>query len=153
MKPDAGGPVWFVIFTPGRAMQRTAWWARLLHPGFRHVLACRPIDCDRVQVVNHTGRRLLVDVAPMPAGAFLRQLMDDAGAWVLAASAPEDEPRAMLRGPMTCTEAVKACLGIAAPAVITPRQLARYLTRRGARPVLPISPAAEEPAHGRTVQG
>lgn len=142
MHDQAAGAVWFVAFPSSRAMTRTSWWVRFLRPGYRHCLACRPIGDAQTLVVNHTGRRLVVDLAPMNAGVFLRELMESAGAWVLAAQAEDEGPGgAMLRGPMTCVETVKAALGIRAPFVITPRQLARHLTRNGARPVLPAVPS------------
>jgi hypothetical protein len=133
---------WFVVFFAGHAMLRQAWWLRGLHPGYRHVLACRAVGADATQVVDHRGTRLALEVAPVPIGAFLARLQDASAAWILAveAPAPADSDRAMPRLLMTCVEVVKAALRIVAPFVLTPRQLARHLRRHhGARPVLPLT--------------
>lgn len=137
MQPAAPA-LWFVVFFARDATRDAAWWARLLHPGYGHVMACRAQDQDRTLLVDHRGSRLVVDLVPLPVGLFLRSLQGS-GTWTLATEGPGDAAtRAQLRAPMTCTETVKAALGISAPLVLTPRQLARHLRSRGARPVLPI---------------
>jgi hypothetical protein len=54
----------------------------------------------------------------------------------------------VLRPPATCVEVVKAALGIVAWWVLTPRQLARWLLRRGAVPV-PHPACRKGLTHGR----
>lgn len=138
MQPAAPA-LWFVVFFARNAMRDAAWWARLLHPGYRHVLACQAAGEQQTLILDHRGSRLVADLAPIPVGRFLRGLQESGGAWVLATEGPRDgAERAQLRPPMTCTETVKAALGISAPHVLTPRQLARHLRSRGARAVLPI---------------
>ncbi len=138
----AGAATWFVVFIPAAGLERRAWWLRWLHPLYAHVLACRQAEDRATQIVDHRGRMLRVDAVPMPIGDFLRHLMaDPAPAWILAVEAPTAPPsQAMLRGPLSCVEAVKALLGLRAPLVLTPRQLASHLrVHRGARPVLPLT--------------
>jgi len=136
MHPEA---VWFVAFLPRHSLTGCAWWARFLHPSFRHVLACRALDLETTLLVNHTGRHLVVEIEDRSAGHVLRELLAE-GASVLAVECPATPGGALLRGPMTCVEVVKAALGLRAPWTLTPRQLARRLRRAGAAPVLPITP-------------
>lgn len=129
---------WIIVFPGPRAVEHAPWWARLLAPGYRHVLACRPAGEGRTLLVEQRGTHLAVEVLPMPAGAFVRGLLDAAQGWALLAEAAPGPARPRLRGPLTCVEACKALLGLRAPFVLTPRQLARFLRRRGAKPVLPV---------------
>lgn len=139
MSPAA---TWFVAFLPARALERQAWWLRGLHRGYAHAVLCAGTAQNTTWLLDHRGTRLHVHLLPMAVAAFLRHLQDQAAAWVLAvpqAGAPGPD-RALARGPMSCVETIKAALGIRAPWVLTPRQLARHLRRRlGARPVLPLT--------------
>ena len=136
---------WFVVFFPAAGMQgREPWWLRGLHPGYAHCLACRAEGQNLTHLVDHRGTWLRADTACMPIGRFLQHMQSQAEpTWILAVPPAEDAKRpretGQIRGPMTCTEAVKAALGLSAPWVFTPRQLARHLRRHhGARPVLPV---------------
>lgn len=142
-----GAATWFVVFFPAAGLERRACWLRWLHPAYAHVLACRPAENEATCIVDHRGRALRIDTLPMPVGAFLRHLMaQQAAPWILAVETPAAPPsQAMMRGPLSCVEAVKALLGLRAPLVLTPRQLARHLrVHLGARAVLPI-PSQELP--------
>jgi hypothetical protein len=128
--------MWFVVF-PGRSgLTRPTWWQRPLHPGYRHVYAVRAEGADATMAFSHCGSVLDAGVIHEPIGAFLRSRMESQAAFALALPAPSAPRRAVLRGPMSCVEVVKGLLGIRAPWIVTPRQLARHLRRAGARPVL-----------------
>lgn len=133
---------WFVVFFPARGMLRRPWWLAWLHRGYAHCLACRAEGETRTLIMDHRGRRLRADAVRVPIGTFLGEMLAQPDApWILAVdcAAPADGPEALLRPPMTCVEVVKAALGLSAPFVLTPRQLARHLRgSMGARPVLPI---------------
>jgi hypothetical protein len=141
-KPGEGRELWFVVFPRDAALGRGAWWQRFLAPGFRHVWACRAAGDGATLVLNHAGRVMQLGVEALPIGAFLRDRQAEQAAWVMAVAAPVQEPGPGLRMPMTCVEAVKAVLGLRAPWVLTPRQLARHLRRIGGRPVLPVTSGA-----------
>jgi hypothetical protein len=143
-KPAEGEHLWFVVF-PARGLSRAAWWQRLLRPGYRHVWCCRA-EGEATLVLNHAGRVLQLGVEAVAIGTFLRECQAAQAAAVLALPAPVRPPGAALRMPMTCVEAVKATLGVRAPWILTPWQLARHLRRLGALPVLPST--RQEIAHG-----
>ncbi len=123
-------------------------WQRLLSPGYQHVWACRAASESQTLAINHAGSLLQVEIVEMPISAFLADRQATQTAWIMAVEASAAPPVAGLRGPLTCVEVVKALLGIRAPFVLTPRQLARHLVRRmGAVALLP--PTAP-PSHAAT---
>lgn len=129
-RPD----LWVVAFVPASALAALTWWQHLL-TGYRHVFAFRACGPEVTEVVNHTGRLLDFTVQPLPASELAARLA--AEGMHLVATAPQvGGPRALLRGPMTCVEVVKALLGLRAPFVVTPRGLAAHLARRGAQIVI-----------------
>jgi hypothetical protein len=139
---------WFVLFGDGFA-ERAPWWHRFLAPGYRHVMALRATWSGSITVLaEHTGGHLVVEVLPEPVNdVVLRYLSlpQVRHALKVAVPNPDHLPGATtLRPPMTCVEAVKALLGIRAPRIIFPRQLARHLRAAGAWdvPTLSLSTAA-----------
>lgn len=139
MTQPAPGTAWFVIF-PRSTGPAPAWWQRGLAPGYRHCLAARADGATRSLVVEHFGAAMLVHSVALPIGALVRDLQQALVAQVLMVVRPDTEAPPRLRLPMTCTETVKAVLGLLAPWIVTPWQLARHLRRRhGARVVLPNS--------------
>jgi len=139
-RPAAPQGAWFVVFPRRRiGLARTAWWMRALRPGWRHCFAARPF-AQATLVLEHAGTQLDVTLDPAPTGEVLRRCIEETDALVLLVPDRDVEPRAAMRGPMTCVEVVKATLGIRAPFVLTPRALFRHLRRhRGARLVLPAT--------------
>lgn len=85
-----------------------------------------------------------VDVATWTAAQI------DAGVWTLAVPAGllPPPPKAPPLPVGSCVAVVKHAIGLRAPFVQTPRQLARALRRRGAVPVLPDPRAADGDADG-----
>jgi hypothetical protein len=136
---------WVVAFFPAREVRRPAWWSAILHPGYRHVVAFRGATGGSV-IVNQEGTTLQADFSPYAPDIIARRLAEEAGAVFLAVTdkLPREPARGALRGPMTCVETVKALLGIQRPFLLTPRQLARHLTRAGCPRVI-ITPE-EQPA-------
>jgi hypothetical protein len=134
---------WFVIFPAPRQPPR--WWQRALHPAYRHCLALRADGDDRSLVIDHIAAGLQVDTVYLPAPQLLAQMQTALTAAVLLVP-PGQAQRArpcLLRPSMSCVEVVKAALGIAAPWVITPRQLAQHLRRHyAATPILPLTSGA-----------
>jgi hypothetical protein len=145
--------MWFVGFptADSGAAPRGGWrwWRWFTRPGYRHVIAWCAAD-------DEGGGTLFLD--PIAGNLFLarfRQPVEqvtrhyiDHGYWTLAYAAPpfDTTRRPPLRPLLTCTEIVKAAIGLHDWRVITPRQLARALRRRGAVPVLPATslPPTEE---------
>lgn len=135
---------WYLIFPSRDALTGgPAWWQRLLHPGYPHVWACRAAGDNATLVVNHTGLTLQLAVMPMPLLPFVKQKADEQRARVICALAAPVDPTEALRGPMTCVEVAKALLGIRAPWIITPYQLARHLTEGAWQPL-----SSKEMQHG-----
>lgn len=119
---------WFVLF-PGVA-SRPPRWRRLLAPGYRHVLALREDGERRSLVIEHCGAVMQVQSVALPIGELVRDLQSALVATVLMVLTPPGEGPPRLRLPLTCVEAVKAAIGVWAPWIVTPRQLARHLRRR-----------------------
>lgn len=136
---------WVVAFPADAALLRPAWWACLLRRDRRHVVAFRALTPGHTLLVNHTGTVLAVEVLPQSADAFAEMLQAQHGAVLLAPPPAAARSGPALRGPMTCVEAVKALLGIRAPFVLTPEQLACHLVRAGARWVVTNAPPAPAP--------
>jgi len=129
---------WFIVF-PAVA-SRPPRWRRLLAPGYRHVLALREDGERRSLIIEHCGAVMQVQSVALPIGVLVRDLQSALVATVLMVLAPSAEGPPRLRLPMTCVEAVKAAIGVWAPWIITPRQLARYLrSRHSAVIVLPAT--------------
>jgi hypothetical protein len=131
--------LWFIAFPGDAALTCVPWWARFLRGGFRHCLACQAAGDGHTLVVDFRGTQMRVAVEPVPIGVFLRCMQDAAMSWIIAVEGTGAPPRAALRPPMTCVETCKALLGIRAWWIITPRQLARHLHKKGGKPVLPIT--------------
>lgn len=134
--------LWVVAFVPQPEVTDTAWWQAFLHPGYRHCFAFRALSPDLTELVNHSGRALsfavMTEAADVLASRFAR-----AGMKLLSIPAPAPGHGAMLRGPMTCVEVIKALLGWRGLFILTPRQLERALRRHGARHVV-IPPTMQE---------
>jgi hypothetical protein len=138
-RPD----VWVVAFVPHDQVEATAWWQRPLAPGYRHVFAFRALAEGLTEIVNHSGQALAFQVTTEGADAIAARF-NQSCITMLAMPPDSTAPRAMLRGPMTCVEVVKALLGWRGLLILTPRQLERALRRRGARPVtFPHTPQQE----------
>lgn len=138
-RPD----LWVVAFVPHDQVEATAWWQRPLAPGYRHVFAFRALAEGLTEIVNHMGRALHFAVTTEGADVLAARFAQSG--MVLVAIPPDSTaPRAMLRGPMTCVEVIKALLGWRGLLILTPRQLERALRRRGARAVtVPDTPKQE----------
>jgi hypothetical protein len=139
---------WYVLFGDGFSATRP-WWHRFLAPGYRHCMALRATWSGGASIlVEHIGNRLLVEVFPEPVDDLvLRYLQQRQTRHALKVRVPNPDdamPQAMLRLPMTCVEATKALLGIRAPRIIFPRQLAQHLRAAGAWevPSITLSSAA-----------
>jgi hypothetical protein len=139
---------WFVLFGDGFSTP-APWWHRFLAPGYRHVMAMRATWSRGVTLTfEHVGNRFIAEAVPMPVDELvLRYLSQRQVHHALGFSLPGPDlvdAAAMLRPPMTCVEVVKALLGIRAPRIIFPRQLARHLRAAGAWdvPSIPVSSAA-----------
>lgn len=131
----------FLVFRPLDATTGARWWQRLLDRHRAHVLAVLPLGPGRSLAVNHAGTAMSIEPMDMDAETAARGLMWSWQAEALRLGVPAmPPPRARLRAPMTCVEAVKALLGITSWCVLTPRQLRRAAIRMGARPVPPFPP-------------
>lgn len=127
---------WFVLF-PAQGGP-PAWWQRVLAPGYRHCMAARADGPRRSLVVEHHGAAMVMQTVALPIAELVRDLQAALTALVMVVIRQPAEGPAPLRLPMTCVEAVKAAIGVSAPWVLTPRQLARHLRRHhGALIVLP----------------
>lgn len=129
----------FVLFIP--RMAEAAWWARGL--AYQHCYTAEDAGAAGTLVLTHEGRHLRQVLLEEPVGVHLRRLIAAKDAVVLLPPAIAAAPAPMLRPPMTCVEVVKATLGIGAPWIVTPRQLARHLLRRGGRRVGLANPEGE----------
>jgi hypothetical protein len=139
---------WFVLFGDGFS-EDPPWWHRFLAPGYRHVMALRADWAGGITILTeHSGPRMVVEVFPEPVhDVVLRYLSLPQVHHALKVWVPNPNHIAgttTLRPPMTCVEAMKAMLGIHAPRIIFPRQLARHLRAAGAWevPTLSLSSAA-----------
>lgn len=129
------------------------WWHAFTAPGYRHVFAWRADGEDGTLVVNSLHRELEVIREPLGFAEWTRRQVVERQVWALlvpprAAPPPPYHPPL---APLTCVEVVKHALGIRAPWIWTPRQLARALRRHGATPILP-APLAARPA-ASTMEG
>jgi hypothetical protein len=136
--------MWFVGFPThdSRVAPRGGWrwWRWFTRPGYRHVCAwCAAAD-GGTMFIDPLAGGLVVEHFPQPVEWVTRHFVD-ADVWTLAypAAPARVHRRPPLRPLLTCTEVVKAAIGLRAWWVITPRQLARALRRRGAVPVLPVT--------------
>lgn len=138
---------WFILF--GDTMPaRRPWWHHLLAPGYRHVIAMRAVTNLQTLAVEHVGTRMVVELWPWQVEeTVLRYLEMGQAQHALRIGVPGPDDVTsfpVLRPPMTCVEAVKAVLGLRAPLILFPQQLARRLRAMGALdiPVFPIPSAA-----------
>lgn len=138
---------WWVMFGDAGPSSRP-WWHRLLAPGYRHVIAMRAATNLQTLAVEHVGSRLVVELWPWQVeDTVLRYLQQGQvqHAMRIRVPGPDDVTHIpTLRPPMTCVEAVKAVLGMQAPLIVFPQQLARRLRAMGAQdvPTFPLSFAA-----------
>ena len=123
----------FVLFIP--RMREAAWWARGL--AYQHCYTAQDAGAAGTLVLTHEGRHLRQALLEEPVGTHLRRLITAKDAMVVLPAPIGAPPAPMLRPPMTCVEVVKATLGLRAPWIVTPRQLARHLLRRGGRRIVP----------------
>lgn len=133
---------WFVGF-PTRDTAATrralAFWRPFTRPGYRHVLLWRAAGPGTLWL-NWIAPRFEADWEPTPVAEWTRRMVE-AGVWTLAVPA-EALPPPPAAGPppfafATCVSVAQHALGLRAWWCLTPRALARLLTRRGAVPVLP----------------
>ena len=140
--------VWFVGFPTDDSSARR-WWRVFTRPGYRHVLCWRS-DGDGVLVVNPLASGIEIERRRCDLARFTAEMVLERRIWTLclasAALPPAPPDRPPLRLFLTCTEIVKAALGLRAWWCFTPSQLARLLRRLGAMPVLP---AIAETMHSR----
>jgi hypothetical protein len=126
---------WFILFQAHEAPV-TRWWHRLMAPGYRHVMVARAQGPDHAITVEHTGKLLIVNHHDLPVEELvLRYLRGKHIHLALVLTRTPPAPGAEMRPAMTCVEVVKAALGMNAPWIVTPRQLARRLYLCGARAV------------------
>jgi hypothetical protein len=142
--------MWFVGFTDTPANPRPWWLAPFLRqPGFRHVLAWRELPGQAgtqqagTLVINPCLNVLDIHTRPIDPAQFARVMMRGHNAAVLLVPLPPPGRVPVLRYWPTCTEIIKAALGIEAPGVITPHQLYGHLRAAGA---LRVTPTTKEPA-------
>ena len=129
---------WFVAF-PAQTSGSQPWYLRALNPRWRHCLVLRRHGDDQVLIAEHLGNQTRIEAQPRSLGDAVRDLQHRHAALVLLVEAHHGKPRAMMRGPMTCVEFVKAILGIRRPWIVTPHQLYRYLRSTGASHVFPTA--------------
>lgn len=129
---------WFVAF-PAQTDGSQPWYLRVLNPRWRHCLVLRHQADNQVLIAEHLGSLMRIEAQPRSLGDAVRDLQHRHAALVLLVEAHHGKPRAMMRGPMTCVEFVKAILGIRRPWIVTPHQLYRYLRSTGASHVFPTA--------------
>jgi len=146
-RPDvpAEPAAWFILFpAKPRYPGPLPWYIRLLRRGWRHCYAARADGPGRTVAIEHGGQAMLAETFDVPVQEFVRFMAERQAAFVLFVLDQGAPRRPHWRGPMSCVEATKALLGIAAPWIITPRQLARHLRRRcGALAVASITTTGE----------
>lgn len=110
--------------------------------GYRHCVLVTDLPLGGALLLEHTGTELRLTQAEATAHQVVLRYLET-GAALHAYLVPRRKARgeARLRPPMTCVEVVKAALGIDAPFILTPLQLARHLVRQGARDVAVRIPA------------
>lgn len=134
---------WFVGFIEAEV----PWWLRLLtRPNFRHVVALRYDHRFDVWIfIEWSSRRLFVEnYKGEEIDPVLAKLRAEGGMLALDVTTRTNfAPRA----PLYCVSWTKQLLGISAPWVLTPWQLACELRRRGAGVI--FEPSCKENANGR----
>lgn len=109
--------------------QRCFWWQRFLKPGFRHCSAILDLGEGWLlfdPLSNATAWHRL----PPSSKSELIAAIRGHGSEVIELSVRPVTPRVAHFAPYTCVEAVKRCLGVSAPHVLTPWQLFRWLSRQ-----------------------
>jgi hypothetical protein len=127
----------FVCFPAQMNGLRQPWYLRRLHPAWRHCLLLRYAGPDCTLIAEHLGSYARVEFLNVSIGQCARNLQEQHGALILLVDETRPPPKAMMRGPMSCVEFVKALLGIGRPWIVTPHQLYRHLRRAGASHVFP----------------
>lgn len=144
--PDMPAPMpassyWFVCFPAQTFGPRQPWYLRRLHPAWRHCLLLRYAGPQTTLIAEHVGSYARMEILPASIGECARNLQTENGTLILLVEADRPTPKAMMRGPMSCVEFVKALLGIGRPWIVTPRQLYRHLRKQGASHVFPTANA------------
>lgn len=135
MKGTGPAEEWFVVFNGG---PRHFWWDWLTRPGFRHVLAMRPVGADAWILVNPSADRLHVQVVRGPTvDALIAEAHQDGGG-ILKFQAIDADERTIRLG-WWCVPAIKHLLGLPGCA-LRPIGLWRDLLRRGAVPAFEREP-------------
>lgn len=130
---------WLIAFPAQTFGAPPPWWLRWLHPRWRHCLALRPAGPNSILIAEHHGSFARMEFQDRSLGDAVRELQMKHAALVLLVEARHPPPRAMLRGPLSCVEYIKALLGISRPWIVTPRHLYRHLRRTGATHVFPTA--------------
>lgn len=135
MTPSNPASTYLVVFLDPQPLPRCS-LLRLLTPGFRHCLVIGRME-------PHAGSATVavelvrghVEVTPMgctlqEARAYYEGLGHTTASVIYSPPASLSTPRRRLPpGLPTCTQLVKQVVGLAAPGVLTPWQLRRYLLR------------------------
>lgn len=132
---------WFVAF-PAQTEGSQPWYLRMLSPRWRHCLVLQhepQREINQILIAEHIGSQTRIELQARSIGSAILELQQKHAAVVLLVEQRSPEPRAMMRGPMTCVEFVKGVLGIRRPWIVTPHQLYRYLRRTGASHVFPTA--------------
>lgn len=124
---------WYLAYVP---REHRRWWAKHLHPDFRHVelerrvsYGPRPTDVMWLQLLP-TYETLDVGLCMDPRPPWER--CPEATIQKVTAMRALDTVRSWCDfGPQTCVEVAKMALGIRAFWVRTPYQLFNYIQRRG----------------------
>jgi hypothetical protein len=130
---------WCVAFPAQTFGAPPPWYLRRLDARWRHCLALRMVGPDATLIAEHVGSYTRMEIQPRKLGDAIRELQEVNAALILLVEEQLPEARAMMRGPLSCVEFVKALLGIRRPWIVTPRQLYRHLRRLGASHVFPTT--------------
>jgi hypothetical protein len=130
---------WLVAFPAQTFGPPPPWYLRRLDARWRHCLALRMVGPDATLIAEHIGSFTRLEIQPRKLGDAIRELQEKNAALILLVAEQRPEARAMMRGPLSCVEFVKALLGIRRPWIVTPRQLYRHLRRLGACHVFPTA--------------
>lgn len=132
--------LWLIFFGD---TQRRAWWANVLRPGFRHIVAVSWYAAEERWVYFDpalTGTSIRIFTAEQ-GPAMIDALLAQSSA-VLRVATRRDRGNAPLFA--FCVGQIKALLGLRSWA-FTPHGLYRDLRARGAEPVYPQAPCVAAP--------
>jgi hypothetical protein len=125
MRPS-GNSLAFVLFADSPLS-----YLRLLKPRFRHCMIVLGEGGDWVLLDPMSNGLQLTKLGALPPSE-LQQLFQENGLVVVPVQRAAPRQRELPLGPATCVEVVKRCLALRGRFVLTPWQLYRRLTRRGA---------------------